>query len=265
VARRWEALQVFLLLLALLAIFFGEALFTGRKLLPADIAYLDPVFRSQAPPGFTQPHNVLLYDQAYQSYPWRVQTAQALSQGSLPFWNPYIYCGSPLLAEDQPAVFYPLNLLSYALPPQDAVLFTALARLLVAALGAYWFTRTIGGGRFGALIGAVTFAFSGFMIVWLGHPHTNVAAWLPALFLTLEWLYQRSSPRHIALVALVVAAQLTGGHAETALYTLTADWEVAASPRASGIRTAASRQQQVALRLMRLGCPRPAGAGLPWL
>jgi hypothetical protein len=222
VARRCEAVQVLLLLLALLAVFFGKAIFTGRKLLPADIAYLDPVFRSQAPPGFTEPHNVLLYDQAYQSYPWRVQIAEALSQGSLPFWNPHIYCGSPLLAEDQPAVFYPLNILSYALPPQDAVLFTALARLLVAALGAYWFTRTIGGGRFGALISAVTYAFSGFMIVWLGHPHTNVAAWLPAWFLTLEWLYRRSSPRHIALVAVVVAAQLTGGHAETALYTLTA-------------------------------------------
>ncbi len=221
-ARRWETVQVSLLLLALLAIFFGEAIFTGRKLLPVDIAYLDPVFRSQAPPGFTEPHNALLYDQAYQSYPWRVQIAETLSQGSLPFWNPYIYCGSPLLAEDQPAVFYPLNILSYVLPPQDAVLFTALARLFVAALGAYWFTRTIGGGRFGALISAVTFAFSGFMIVWLGHPHTNVAAWLPALFLSLEWLYRRGSPRHIALVALVVAAQLTGGHAETALYTLTA-------------------------------------------
>ncbi len=221
-ARRWETVKASLLLLALLAIFFGEAVFTGRKLLPADIAYLDPVFRSQAPPDFTEPHNVLLYDQAYQSYPWRVQIAEALSQGSLPFWNPHIYCGAPLLAEDQPAVFYPLNILSYAFPPQDAVLFTALARLLVAALGAYWFTRTIGGGRFGALISAVTFAFSGFMIVWLGHPHTNVAAWLPAWFLTLEWLYRRSSAWHIALVALVVAAQLTGGHAETALYTLTA-------------------------------------------
>ncbi len=221
-ARRWEAVQVSLLLLTLLAIFFGEAILTGRKLLPADIAYLDPVFRSQAPPGFKEPHNVLLYDQAYQSYPWRLQIVEALSRGFLPFWNPNIYCGTPLLAEDQPAVFYPLNILSYAIPPQDAVLFTAVARLLVAALGAYWFTRTIGGGKFGAFVSAVTFAFSGFMIVWLGHPHTNVAAWLPALFLTLEWLYRQSSPRHIVLVALVVATQLTGGHAETALYTLTA-------------------------------------------
>jgi len=221
-ARCWETVQVSLLLLTLLAIFFGEAIFLGRKLLPADIAYTDPVYLGYAPAEFTKPHNILLYDEAYQFYPWHVYVSQALRQGFLPFWNPYVYCGTPLMAEDQSAVFYPLNILSYAFSPSDAVLFTAFARLLIAGLATYWFVRTIGGNRFGALIGAVTFTFSGFMIVWLGHPHTNVAAWLPALFLTAEWLHRRSNVQHVAFVALVVAAQLTGGHPETSLYTLTA-------------------------------------------
>jgi len=221
-ARRWETVQVSLLLLALLVIFFGKAILLGRKLLPVDIAYTDPVYLRYAPAEFTKPHNILLYDQAYQFYPWRVYVSQALRRGFLPFWNPYVYCGTPLMAEDQPAVFYPLNILSYVFHPPDAVLFTALARLLLAGLATYWLARTIGGGRFGALVSTLIFTFSGFMIVWLGHPHTNVAAWLPALFLTVEWLHRRISLRHVAFVALVVAAQLTGGHAETALYTLTA-------------------------------------------
>jgi len=220
--HRWETLQVSVLLLALLTIFFWKAIFLGRKLLPADIAYTDPVYFCHAPSEFTKPHNILLYDQAYQFYPWRVYVSQALRQGFLPLWNPYVYCGTPLVAEDQPAVFYPLNILSYVFSPPDAVLFTALARLFVAGLATYWFVRTIGSSRFGALASAITFTFSGFMIVWLGHPHTNVATWLPALFLMVEWLHQRHSARHIAFVALVVAAQLTGGHTETALYTLSA-------------------------------------------
>jgi len=221
-ARRWETLQVSALLLALLACFFHKALLTGQKLLPADIAYADPVFSSYAPSGYAGPHNVLLYDQAYQSYPWRVYASRALQKGFVPLWNPYIYCGAPLLAEDQPAVLYPLNLISYAFSPPDALLFTAVARLFVAGLATYWLVRNIGGGQFGALLSALTFAFSGFMVVWLGHPHTNVAAWMPAFFLTLEWLSRRLSFRHIALVGLAIGAQLTGGHAETALYTLTA-------------------------------------------
>jgi len=209
-------------LLLLLAVFFGQALFTGRKLVPADIAFTDPVYAAHAPDGLAGPHNVLLYDQAYQFYPWRLYSAQALRQGFIPLWNPYVYCGAPFMAEDQPAVLYPLNILSYILSPADAVLFTAIARLLIAGLSTYWFVRTLGAGRLAALISTVSFTFSGFVIVWLGHPHTNAAVWLPALLLTAEWLYRQPHPRHVALAALTIAATLTGGHSETALYVLSA-------------------------------------------
>ena len=221
-SRHWETLQIAVLLLALLVAFFSRAIFHGRKLVPADIAYTDPVYVGHAPAEFTTPHNILLYDQAYQFYPWRVYVTRALREGALPLWNPYVYCGAPFMAEDQPAVLYPPNVLSYVLSPPDALLFTAVLRLWIAGLATYWFLRALGANSFGALTGSVTFTFSGFMIVWLGHPHTNVAAWLPAFFLTLEWLHQRVSLRHTAFVAVVIAAQLLGGHAETALYTLTA-------------------------------------------
>jgi hypothetical protein len=214
--------QIAALWLVLLAVFFGQALFTGRKLVPADIVFTDPIFAGYAPDGLTTPHNVLLYDQAYQFYPWRLYSTQALRQGFLPLWNPHVYCGAPFMAEDQPAVLYPLNILSYVFAPANAVLFTAVARLFIAGLATYWFVRTIGGNRLAALVSGVTFTFSGFLIVWLGHPHTNVAVWLPVLFLTAEWLYRRTHLRHIALVGLTVAAALTGGHAETALYVLAA-------------------------------------------
>jgi len=221
-ARRRETVHIAALLAVLLAVFFGQAVLTGRKLVPADIAYTDPVYIAHAPAEFTTPHNVLLYDQAYQFYPWRLYATRALRQGTVPLWNPYVYCGAPFMAEDQPAVLYPLNIPSYILPPENAVLLTAITRLLVAGLATYWFVRTIGGDRLAAVVSAVTFTFSGFLIVWLGHPHTNVAVWLPALFLTAEWLYRRTGPRQVALVGMTVAAALTGGHAETALYVFAA-------------------------------------------
>ena len=126
-------------------------MFLGEKLLPVDIAYTDPLYFCHAPGGFTKPHNILLYDQAYQFYPWRVYVSRVLRQGVLPLWDPYIYCGTPLMAKDQPALFYPLNIPSYAFSPPDAVLLTALARLLIAGLSTYWVVRMIGGGRFGAV------------------------------------------------------------------------------------------------------------------
>ena len=217
-----ETLQISLILATLLIVFFWKPILQGRKLLPADIAFNDAAYSGHVPVEHATPHNSLLYDQAYVFYPWRVFVSQAVRQGYLPFWNPYVYCGVPLLSEDQPAVFYPLNVLSYALPPADAALFTAVARLFIAGLATYWFVRAIGGNRFGSLVSAVTFAFSGFMIVFLGHPQTNVAAWLPVFFLSVEWFVRKQDARNVAWVALAVACQLTGGHTETALYTLSA-------------------------------------------
>ena len=221
-SRAWETVRVSLVLLALLGILFWKPILQGRKLVPADIAYNDRLYFGYVPPELSELHNILQYDQAYQFYPWRVFVAQCLRQGYLPFWNPYVYCGVPLLSEDQPAVFYPLNILSYTVSPADAALLTAFARLFVAGLATYWFVRTIGGSAFGALVGSLSFAFSGFMIVFLGHPHTNVVAWLPAFFLSAEWLLHKRDARNVAWVALAVTCQLTGGHTETALYALTA-------------------------------------------
>ena len=222
VASRWELLAVSALLLVLLAAFFWRAVFLGKKLVPADLAYADPMFSSAAPAGFTTPHNALLYDLSHGHYPWHVYISQAIRQGFLPFWNPYVYCGTPLLAQDLPAVFYPLNILSYALPPADAALFTALAGLFIAGLATYGFVRIMGGNLFGAVVGAITFAFGGFLTVWSGYALENVAVWLPAFFLTAEWLYRKPNVPRMVLLALVVACQLTGGHSQTALYALTA-------------------------------------------
>jgi hypothetical protein len=51
--------------------------------------------------------------------PHYVETARAIvREGRLPLWNPYEYCGAPLLADPQGLSFYPPALLLFAsLPP----------------------------------------------------------------------------------------------------------------------------------------------------
>src|SRR5204863_391458 len=60
-----------------------------------------------------------------------------------------------------------------------------------------------------------------YLIVWLGHPHTNAAVWLPALVLAGEQLLHAEDGarrlRAVALLAALVGVQLTGGHIETAV------------------------------------------------
>src|SRR3990172_6942158 len=41
--------------------------------------------------------------------PWRTFVAQELSQGRIPLWNRFSFCGAPFLANLQSAVLYPID------------------------------------------------------------------------------------------------------------------------------------------------------------
>ena len=71
------------LLLLFVLLLFAPLLFTNRVLATGDI--LDYV------------------------YPHRSYAAEALRNGRIPFWNPYLFMGVPFLANPQSAVLYPLH------------------------------------------------------------------------------------------------------------------------------------------------------------
>ena len=219
-----ELAGVGLFLLTCLLVFFHHALAPGQALSPADLIFATPFFQAQAPPGFTHPANPLLVDQVYQFAPWRHFADAALRQGHLPLWNSDSLCGTPFLATLQSAVFFPINAITVLLPFSKTFLVSALLRLWVAGFFTYALVRRYGLGRASALISAISFMLCGFLIVWLGHPHTNVVIWLPALILLAENLVAAAPGRRArwaALLALVVGVQFLGGHIESSVDVLT--------------------------------------------
>jgi hypothetical protein len=109
-------LAIGLLLLALSAAFFHDALRPGRVLAPADLAFTTAYYQSLRPEGWTRAANPLLFDQCFQFVPWRQAVREALRQGRLPLWNPESFCGAPQAATLQAAVFYPIAWLTAPLP-----------------------------------------------------------------------------------------------------------------------------------------------------
>jgi len=187
----------------------------------ADVLFATPFFAERAPPGFTRPANPLAFDVAYQFVPWRHFAWESLRQGRLPLWNPYSLAGTPFIASMQSAVFYPINLLLTPLPFARTFAWSALLRLWIAGFSAYLLARFHRVSPTGALVAGVSFMLCGYLIVWLGHPHTNAAVWLPALVLAGEQLLHAEDGarrlRAVALLAALVGVQLTGGHIETAV------------------------------------------------
>jgi len=206
-------------------VLFGRAPASGKVLAPADSIFLTPFFADQVPAGFQVPRNYLLLDQVYQIVPWRRLAWETLRAGRLPWWNPYSHAGAPLIATMQAAVFYPINLLLLPVPFEQSFAWSAILKLWIAGTLTYLLVRRYGLDPPAALVSALAFMLSSFLVVWLGHAHSNVAVWLPGLLLLDELLLTapgRPRMRWAALLAVMVAVQFTGGHPETSADVLVA-------------------------------------------
>src|SRR3989344_121803 len=73
-------------------------------------------------------------DAVRQTYPWRWLAISQLQKGRMPWWNPYSFSGTPLLANLQSAALYPLNGIYWLLPFSVAWSIQVLAQPILAWL-----------------------------------------------------------------------------------------------------------------------------------
>ncbi len=194
---------------------WGSVLVGKKSLVPEDILYLFPPFASSA--GAHPPVQTLTGDLALEMFPWFSQVRDSILAGHLPLWNPYAFGGSALLANGQSAPFSPFTLLAVPFDAAYGMSLMMLARLIVAGTGTYLFLRQLGARPPASVIGGVAFAASSYMVVWLGWPHSAVAALVPLGFAAAE-RYQRDGNRPaLAGLALIIGLQFLAGHIETSI------------------------------------------------
>ncbi|MFN8511702.1 MAG: YfhO family protein [Chloroflexia bacterium] len=159
-------------------------------------------------------------------YPLYSFAARSIGAGDFPLWNPHLYGGMPFAADQQTGIFSPINLLAFLLANPfgyGTLELLAIGHVFLASLTAYALCRDLGARRAAALIGGVTFAYSGFIVSHLGHyPMVAVAAWLPAAFLTMRRALLRRSLGWTIAAAIALLLALLGGHQQIFLYLLTA-------------------------------------------
>ena len=119
--------------------------------------------------------DILLY-----LYPYREAVAAALREGRIPFWNPYLFGGAPLLANPQAAVLYPLHWPLIWLSPTQQVYWSAAIHTWLLGAGGYWLLRRWGNSAWAGLAAALVLSGSGLVGGLMGHLNQlNVAAWAP--------------------------------------------------------------------------------------
>ncbi len=207
-------------LLALAPLLFtGKALLTGGVYAPIDIVYRSEPFSSL--PQAAQlglPRTPLLSDVVYSMIPWQQALRAAVRQGRLPLWNPAVMAGEPLLAVQQAAPLHPGTWIGFLLPLAQAWTFQMSLRLLLALVAAYLFCRDLGCGDAAALVGAVGWAFSDFLVFWLGYSVGASVAPFPLLALGLSRLVRDANSPAAGLTVAALVLIVTAGHPETLLF-----------------------------------------------
>ncbi len=210
----------FAALAVILLVLLHESLFTGKGLVPADAMLNASPWKQPI-----HPSNILLADQYRVFLPTQEFIHQ---QKSLPLWNPNLCCGVPNLGAIQGALFFPIRVLLSPLDPFSASGPAAFIKLCLAGWFTLLYVRLLGVSCAGAFLAGLVFSLSGFMIVWLGHPHVNTAMWLPLLLYLIEKSFRYGPGQALGAPALRVwagfaitfACMILGGHPPTAIHVM---------------------------------------------
>lgn len=207
---RRDLLALAILILGV-SLFHARGLWPGQTFLPVDLANNNLPWRSGPP----QPlQNWLISDPLYQFYPFLVDAVNTVgTSGSWPLWNPHIFLGHPVIGDPIAQPFYPVFLgLGLVLGAARGLAIGLWLHAILAAVLTYGFLRTIRCRWHAAVLGAFTYALSGYMVTWFETTFwTSTLSWLPSVLWAFELAVRRRSLRYTALAALMMGLAILAG------------------------------------------------------
>jgi len=192
-----EIIPILFLILSVI-VFFWEILYSGRALFGHDFVL--------------------------QFYPWKKFIYDHMgTHGSLPFWNPYLFSGTPFISNMQTSMFYPLGFLYYLFPPELAYGYSTILHCILGSLFMYAFMRTLSVSPWGAFLSSFIFTFNGYFMAHLYAGHLSFVQnyiWIPLIFRLVYQFIHRVRFNHAVLAGLLLGIQILGGFPQIAFYTI---------------------------------------------
>lgn len=212
-----QAIIPFLFFVGIAVLFFYKTFLFGQIPFPGDllIAEYSP-WKFYSYLGYTPgsyPNKAQYFDVIRQLYPWKTLSIDQIKNGHIPLWNPYNFSGSPLFANIQSAVFYPLNTLYFIFPQIVSWSILVFLQPLLASFFTYLYAREIGIRKLGSFLSAIAYGYSLFMSVFLEYNtigHTIL--WLPLSLYASELMLERATFWSIVLFIGSIVFAFFSGH-----------------------------------------------------
>lgn len=161
-----------------------------------------------------------------QFYPWATFISHTVHEtDSIPLWNPHQYLGYSTIGNPQYIMVYPPQWIVWFMKGEmvyRAITWLIIGHLIWSGWGMYVLLRTWRANTWGSFIGALVFAWGGYIAarLYAGH-YTMVLAqsWLPWII----WGYWIASvdrrPRGVWIGGGALAFQIASGHPQTVYFT----------------------------------------------
>lgn len=210
--RFWPLILIFFIVLVFFyPIFKGNVPFPGDLLVSEYNPWKNDSFLGYNPGSF--PNKAQYFDVIRELYPWKTLTVNLLKTGQFPLWNPYNFSGSPLFANTQSQVLYPLSFLYFVFSQSIAWTILVFLQPLLTSFFTYLFARKIGLSKIASVFSAVVFSFSSFLTVWLEfNTIGQVIIWLPLALLSVEYLLNNKSKIWSLVFIFSLVSASFGGH-----------------------------------------------------
>lgn len=154
--------------------------------------------------------------------PGKLFTAQWLTKGIVPLWNPTQFAGISWVGDINQSMFYPTTLLFSLFRPNVALNITLLSHLLLSFIGMYCLAREISPklSKYGWLLTAVFWSFSPQVIGTLNNLATlQSISYVPWIVLCCL-LFSRKSPASWWYLPTLITLQLLGGYPQHVLFSV---------------------------------------------
>jgi hypothetical protein len=156
----------------------------------------------------------LKWDMMDQYFPFRFFIGECVSNGVVPWWNPYLNLGYPLHADPQSGFWYPVT---WLLGLNDYSLYDLhiefMLHIVLAGFGFYFLLRAQQVSKSTALIFALCYQACGFFVGNAQHfTYVIGACYLPWVFFCFQLILQKKQWVYALALALLLSLLLTGGY-----------------------------------------------------
>ncbi len=155
----------------------------------------------------------------------RAFTAETLSDGQLPLWNPTVFSGMAHVGGFESGLYYPLSLIYRILPLAPAINWGIALHLFLFALFTYCWIRRHDVHPIAAIYGGIVAMFSGVYFLGVSRGDLSVFeafTWCPAAFIAVHSLARGQFVAGVLGGTLVFTMQILCGSPIAPLYTGTA-------------------------------------------